>query len=149
MLAEALRECLEQGDVHRLRCIWAQASPHLPQPKNREEATVALHQARTAAESVTTGKRQYSHVWLTERGFKSDLPDDLKTKAEQLGRPVLVDSVGVSVNVMSPVIDRQERGAAIQGAMETVVSEMYADGDNDPLLVKPRMMQAREKIRRM
>lgn len=148
-LSGAFRECLEHGDVHRLQSIWSEVCPHLPQPKNREAATVSLHQARTAAESVSRGKRQYSHVWLRERGLKSDLPEHLKTRAEQLGHPVLVDGVGISVNVLGRGREAQERGTAIQGAMELVVSEMYADGDTDPLIVKPRMMAVREKIRRL
>jgi len=146
-VSTALRQCLDNGDVGRLLSIWAEVCPHLPQPENWEKANIAFHQARTAAKTINPNKRQYSHVWLKERGLKSDLPDELKTKAEQLGRPVLVDGVGVSVNVLSPSVERQERGASIQDAMECVVSEMYADGDTDPLIVKPRMMEARERIR--
>jgi hypothetical protein len=53
---------------------------------------------------------------------------------------VIATSVGISVNSKYQVVR-----SSIQGAMEHVVQDCYANGDDDPLIVKPLMMEARRK----
>ena len=146
-LSSALSDCLEGGDVHRLRSIWAQVFPKMPQPKTHEEAEVVFHQARAAANSVSAYRRQYSHVWLCERGFKSDLPYELKSKAEQQGRPVIVEAVGIAVKSFNRSQEGRERVTAIRTAMENAVLQAMGDGVTDPDVVRTQMMRAREKMR--
>ncbi len=146
-LTSALRDCLEGGDVHRLRSIWAQVYPKMPQPKTYEEAEVVFHQARTAAKSVSAYRRQYSHVWLMDRGYRSDLPYELKSKSEQQGRPVIVEAVGIAVKSFNRSKEGRERVTAIQTAMENAVLEAMGDGVTDPNIVRAQMMLAREKMR--
>jgi hypothetical protein len=141
MSSLAFRNLLEAGDGEALRVAWAQVAPHLPQPTSREQAETMMHHARTQAESVAFAKRAYSHRWLTERGLPSGLPDHLKPSAERL-YPRVVDAVGISCSSRNPHL--APAVALIRGAMETVVQECYADGDTDPLIVKPRMMAARQ-----
>lgn len=147
--ATAFREALQLGDVDRLRQLWAALFPHLPQPQDRMEATVVLHQARTAANSVTIAARQYSHRWLREQGYRSDLPYELKSKAEQQGRPVIVEAVGISVGSMDKSPGGRERTAFIRKSMEKVVHEMFGAGETDPVLMRRRMMEARSRARRL
>lgn len=73
--AAEFRRCLIELDVTGVRKLWAEVSPHLPQPKSIKETLFTLHMARTEAQSVPLGLRQYSHRWLRERGFGSMLPE--------------------------------------------------------------------------
>lgn len=85
--------------------------------------------------------RAYSHQWLRERGLPSLLPDDLKPRAER-EYPVTVGVVGISVNAPE---SRAGMVPIIRGAMEEAVLDCYANGDTSPLIVKPRMMEAKRK----
>ncbi len=78
--AAEFRRCLIDLDVNGIRKLWAEVSPYLPQPQNTKEALFSLHMARTEAQSVPLGLRQYSHRWLRERGFGSMLPEALWPK---------------------------------------------------------------------
>ena len=71
----AFRRCLIEGDVDGITRLWAHAQPNLPQPRNRDEAEITLHLARTEAESVPLNLRQYSDRWLRTRGIGSSLPE--------------------------------------------------------------------------
>jgi len=146
-LSSVLTDCLEGGDVRRLLGIWAQVYPTMPQPKSLEEAEVVFHQARAAANSVSAYRRQYSHVWLRERGFKSDLPYELRSRAEQQGRPVIVEAVGIAVKSFNSSKEGRERVTAIRTAMENAVLDAMGDGVTDPDVVRAQMMAAREKMR--
>jgi hypothetical protein len=141
-IATAVRRCLVDLDVPGIRAIWAKISPHLPQPKTDGEALAALHAARTASESVPLRMRAYSHRWLTERQLPSQLPDRLKPSAEQIC-PRVATSVGIAVGSPIPVVRD-----CIRGAMEYAVHDCYANGDTDPAIVKPQMMEARRKERK-
>lgn len=139
------RRCLEAGDVAGVRRLWAHVSPHLPQPKDDAQALVMLHMARTGAESIRFKLRAYSHAWLIERHYPSRLPDELKPKAQRI-YPVTVDGVGISVNATSAAMAPVAKH--IQGAMSDAVMDAFAEGKTDPVFVKDRMMEARERTKR-
>ncbi len=110
--------------------------------KDDASAEVTMHHARTQVEAISFDMRAYSHAWLTERGFPSGLPDELRPRAQRL-YPVVAEAVGVSVrglgNVVTPLSDVVER------AMSDAVAECYADGERRSDIVKARMAEARHK----
>ncbi len=134
------RRCLLDLDVIGICALWFEVSPHLPQPRNNEEALATLHFARTQAESIPKLKRCYSHSWLLERGLPSGLPDRLKAKADRL-YPRKAEAVGIAVKSLSAGGDARAR--AIERAMSDAVEECYADGERDPGVIKARMAEAR------
>ena len=144
-LQAAFQECLVEGDFRRMRRLSAEMAPHLPQPRTDTEAEIALHMARTQAESMSLRARAYSHQWLGERCLPSQLPDLLKPTAERMV-PQVVEAVGIAVKATNP--RRVEEARAVQKAMSDVVEEMFADGDRDPVLVSQRMAEARERVYR-
>lgn len=139
------RALLEAGDVDALRRAWAKVAPHLPQPKNRDEAEITMHYARTTADSLPLRARAYSHKWLCERELPSGLPVKLKPKAERL-YPVISDGVGISINFKNPFF--KPAAIEIRTAMEGAVNEAYADGRRDPAFVTLRMKAARDRAYR-
>lgn len=144
MSSAELRRCLEDCDVAGARKLWAQVAPHLPQPRNDAEALIALHHARTAANSIAFRLRAYSHRWLLDHGYPSGLPDELRPKAERM-YPVIADGVGIACRasaLMMPIAH------LIRGRMSDAVMDAYADGRKEPAFVKNRMMQARDKAKR-
>jgi hypothetical protein len=142
MRQDDFRAALEAGDVRLCKKMWAAFNPHLPQPEDPE---AAMHMARTVAETVSFKARAYSHCWLTERGLPSQLPDRLKPSAERL-YPRPVEAVGISVNCRNPWL--KPAMVEVREAMEAIVSDCYANGDTNPLIVKPRMQEARERTMR-
>jgi hypothetical protein len=138
-MQSAMREALLSLDTGLLRRLWAHIAPHLPQPASETDTLTAAHIARTAADSLPLRARAYSHRWLTERGLPSRLPDPMKPHAERL-YPRVVTSVGISANSKYDVVRE-----AIGGAMRDAVLDCYANGDEAPEIVKPRMMEARSK----
>jgi hypothetical protein len=143
--ADAFRRCLIELDVVGICDLWFHVSPHLPQPKNNNEALVTIHYARTQAESIPLRLRCYSHAWLCERGLPSALPDHWKPKAARL-YPHNVNAVGVAVKAMSAA--SVSRARAIEKAMSTAVLECYADGVTDVDRIRDRMNEARRDIER-
>jgi hypothetical protein len=142
--AEAMRRCLEAGDVAGARSLWAQVMPGMPQPKTEAEATVILHMARTQSELVSLRARAWSHRWLLDHGKPSLLPDSLKPKAERI-YPKIAEGVGLAIGV------KNELGRAIkphvQSAMEYAINECYADARSpEPPIVKRRMFEAKDRI---
>lgn len=137
--AAEMRRCLVDLDAVQARTLWGHIAPHLPAPRTDAEALVALHMGRTAAASIPLRLRAYSHAWLTERGLPSQLPDRLRPWAERV-YPVAVGMVGVAVKSQYPVVVK-----AIQGAMVDAIEDCYANGDEDPAIVKPQMMAARRR----
>lgn len=125
-----------------MRTVWAHVAPHLPQPATDADVLVSIHMARTASESMPLRDRAYSHRWLTERGYPSQLPDRLKPSAERL-YPRVVKAVGISVNSKYPIVVQ-----SIRGAMEDAVNDCYANGDTATEIVKPQMMAARAREQR-
>lgn len=115
--------------------------PHLPQPENFAAAEIAMHMARTQAAKVTFRARAYSHRWLLERGFPSQLPDELKPRAERL-YPEVVECVGVFVgtptsDVLKPV------AVAVRDAMLDAVQDAQALGEQNPDVIRSRALEAR------
>jgi hypothetical protein len=137
-----MRECLEACDVARLRALWAEMSPRLPQPKDDAEALICLHHARTQAKSVRFRLRAYSHRWLVERGYPSGLPDRLKPRAEQMA-PKIVEAVAI-VSLAGSSLTAPIAGL-VRDAMSDAVAECYADGRTDPETVRSRILEARAK----
>jgi hypothetical protein len=141
--ADAFRRCLIELDVVGICDLWFHVSPHLPQPKNNEEALATIHYARTQARSIPIRLRCYSHAWLCERGLPSGLPDVWKPKAARL-YPHQVKAVGISVKALSEA--NVPRARAIEKAMSDAVLECYADGVTDSDIVKSRMNAARLRV---
>jgi hypothetical protein len=141
--ADEFRRCLIELDVVGMCDLWFQVSPHLPQPKNNEEALITLHYARTQTNSIPVRLRCYSHAWLTERSLPSGLPDWMKPKAARL-YPHEVKAVGVAVKAMSAASAPLAR--AVEKAMSDAVLECYADGVTDPNIIKARMDAARARV---
>lgn len=135
--------CLIELDIDGCVHLWSKIQPAHPVPQTRQEVLICLHMARTASASIPLKLRAYSHRWLLDQGYPSQLPDILKPRAERL-YPEDVCSVGISVNSKYPVIKE-----AIYGAMQNAVLEAYADGhEKEPDIVKKRMMEARQKERK-
>jgi len=138
-----VRRCLIELDIEGIVRAWGQLQPNLPVPATRGEVLIALHMARTSANTVPLKLRAYSHRFLIDQGFPSQLPDRLKPSAEKL-YPRSESAVGISVNSKYPVVK-----LAIQSAMEYAVLEAYADGHSDePEIVRQRMLEARRKEQR-
>lgn len=135
------RRCLEQLDVAGVRALWRHMSPHLAQPKTDAEALFTLHHARTQTESIAIKLRAWSHRWLLDNGYPSGLPDHLKPSAERI-YPRVVESVGISVNFLSPVL--KPIGKLVRGAMENAVLDAYAEKRTEPEFLRARMAEARQ-----
>lgn len=143
MSSAAFRALLEAGDVDGIRAAWATLFPGLPQPESREAAEIAMHHARTGAESVATRHRFWSHRWLNERGLPSALPDRLRPSAERL-YPIVREAVGISVNFRSSFMKGAE--VLVRGAMENAVEHAYADGHcGDAEVITARMAEAKAR----
>jgi hypothetical protein len=141
--ADAFRRCLIELDVVGICDLWFHVSPHLPQPRNNDEALVTIHYARTQAGSIPARLRCYSHAWLTERGLPSGLPDWMKPKAARL-YPHEVRAVGIAVKALSAT--SVSRAQALEKAMSNAVMECYADRVTDVELMKVKMREARCSI---
>lgn len=129
-------------DVGGAIALWAVACPHLPVP-GADEAVVVMHMARTGAASLDLRHRAYSHAWLRDNDYPSQLPDEMRPRAERM-YPKIADSVGISVNTSSdlfrPIVPLVER------AMSDAVLECYADGHRESEVVRPRMFEARRDV---
>jgi len=138
---EIMRRALEEHDVLTCCKLWEAVAPGMPHQKDPETACARMHIACTMADNVALRSRAYSHRWLLDHGLPSRLPDELKPKAERMF-PKIADAIGIACGGTS------ELGRAIaplvQGAMESVVLEHYADGVKDPRIIKPRMLEARK-----
>lgn len=146
MSATAFRAMLEAGDVDALRGAWAELAPHLPQPETRAQAEIVMHMTRTSSATVGFKFRAWSHRWLTERELPSQLPDDLKPKADRL-YPRVASAVGISVKSDNPFI--KPIVTEVRQSMENAVLEAEADGKlEDALFVRARMNEARERTYR-
>lgn len=141
----SFRQLLEDGDVDGLMRAWRRVASHLPQPKNRDQAEIMMHMARTSADTITPRARFYSHRWLTDRMMPSNLPDELKPSAER-AFPVIADAVGISVNFSSAWL--KPAALEVRGAMEYAVLDRYGMGDKDSGVVQAAMQEARERTMR-
>lgn len=140
-----LRRCLEDCDIVGIRRLWSHIAPHLPQPATDSDALAIVHHARTQAQSVRLSLRFYSHSWLRERGLPSGLPNELRPRAEQIF-PVASAGVGIAVRPMREAL--RPAALAIRSAMENAVLTTLGDGVTDPVVIKGRMMEARDRERR-
>lgn len=135
--------CLTELDVAGVRRLWFEIAPKFNHQLDDRQALVALHMARTQTERLALGHRAYSHRWLLDNGYPSQLPDELKPKAERI-YPRQVEAVGISVNFRSPIL--KPAATVIQKAMSDAVEDAFANGDRDPPLVRRRMFDARERV---
>lgn len=133
------KECLDTLDVRLARKVWSEVFPHLP-PLG-EKALSVLHYSRTLSKSLKDERRFYSHRWLLDHGLPSGLPDHLKPKADRM-YPRIVGVVGIATKTRSPL------AIAIREAQEYVVNECYADGHQEPEIIRPRMREARLRVLR-
>lgn len=137
-----LKRCLEQCDIAAIRRLSAHIWPHLPAPKTDGEALATIHYARTQMKSISLKLRFYSHCWLRDRNFPSALPDYLKSKAERM-YPRIVGVVGISVG-SSSVIGKAV-APMIERSMSDAVMECYSENKTEPVFVKTRMFEAKNK----
>lgn len=137
-----MRRCLIDCDVTAVRRLWKHVAPGMSQPSDDAEALVTIHMARTCTEYVPFKLRAYSHRWLVDQGYPSQLPDQLKPRAEQI-YPQIVNGVGIAVGWSSEI--GRVVAPIIRGAMADVVMDIYSDDPSpDPAYVKRHMMDARK-----
>lgn len=136
--ASAMRGILKDLDVAAAGRAWGEP--------DAAKTLVMLHMARTAAKTIPMTLRAYSHRWLIDHGLPSQLPDELKPKAERV-YPRVVSAVGIAVKMRDHAL--MAAGVEIRKAMEDMVLEAEADGRLlQPAFVKARMMEARDKTKR-
>lgn len=133
---------LEELDVAAARKLWAAELPYLDQPKTDDDALVQLHATRTGAFRVSLRARAFSHRWLLERGWPSLLPDHLRPRAERL-YPRVAEAVGIAVGFSSPLLKPIVQ--PLLRVMETSVLETLGDGVTDPVVIKERMLAAKDR----
>ena len=139
-----MQRCLEAGDVAGVRRLWAHVRPGMPQPKTDREALIILHMARTQSIVCSFAARAYSHRWLCDTGYPSQLPANLKPTAERL-YPAVHEAVGLALGATSD-LSRAIR-PHVQGAMVYAINEVYADHKRPfAPTVKKRMFEAKDKI---
>jgi len=138
MMQDHFRAALESLDVALVRKLWRHVMPHLPQPTSDDEALICAHMARTVSRAIRFKLRAYSHAWLVERGFPSQLPDELKPRAERIF-PITVSAVGIAVRNVTPI------ALAIRASMEHAVLDA---GVKNPAETKRAIMAARAKTRK-
>lgn len=142
-MSAAFRRALEDGDIKRLRGMWAQLAPHLPQPESEEAAEIVMHLARTEATSIGFKFRAYSHRWLSERGLPSGLPDELRPRAERI-EPIQALAVGISYTFRTPHL--KPAAEEVRRSMEHAVLDAQAEGRlSDAPFVMARMGEARDR----
>lgn len=142
MHSAEMRRCLVECDVAGVRKLWAEAAPRLHQPSTDHEVLATLHHARTQVSDIPLKLRAYSHRWLTDHGYPSGLPDELRPKAERI-YPMIVEAVGIAVRGKSDA--SRPIAKLIEQAMSDAVAEAYADGRTDVAFVKARMAEARAR----
>lgn len=142
MHSEEMRRCLVECDVVGIRKLWAHVSPNLHQPRTEHETLTTIHRARTEMPRIALRLRAYSHRWLLDHGYPSELPDELRPKAERI-YPRIVEAVGISVTSTSEAF--RPAAKLVERAMSDAVQEAYADGRTDPVFVRARMAEARAR----
>jgi hypothetical protein len=142
MIPSELRLVLERLDVEAMRRADLALNPHLPYQTD-EQVLTSMHMARTASDAVSFMCRAYSHAWLFERGLPSQLPDELRPRAQRI-YPVVAKAVGIACKSTSPHM--KEALGEIRGAMEAAVLEAVEDRKlDDSEHVKARMQEARRR----
>lgn len=127
--AAEFRRCLVELDVAGIRKLHAHVCPHLPPPKNDDEALYTLHLARVECTNLPAKLRAYSRAWLDER----------------VRRPPIANAVGVAIK--APVY-RMRRALDMRTDMLHAVDVAYRDGVDlakEAPEVTRRMNLARQK----
>lgn len=122
-----------------MRRLWHKLAPQMPMHDDAE-MLAAMHLARTKSELVRFKLRAYSHAWLTERGYPSLLPDELRPKAHRY-YPVTRLGVGIAVKSKYPEVVTTVTGAMSEAVLEAEADRRLADSP----YVKARMMEARQR----
>lgn len=143
--AEELRRCLVDCDIEGIRTLWNYISPNIRVPEDDADVLIQIHMARTATERIPFRFRAYSHKWLTERTIPSFLPDEMKPRAERM-YPRIVSAVGVCVATIGN--KKNDYHHAVSTALCDVVENFYADGVEDPVLIKAAMKEVHDKLRK-
>lgn len=138
-----MRRCLIALDVEGIRRLWKHVAPNMPQPESDNEALISMHMSRTAAEFVPFKLRAYSHAFLRDNGFPSQLPDHLRPNAEQLC-PRIVDAVGYAPKFRSPLLKPIK--PHVVKAVADAIEDCYAENKTEPHFVSQRMHEAKEKV---
>lgn len=144
------RRCLVDCDVQGAMKIWVHVFPNMPLPGNEEETLMVIHMTRTATERLPFRFRAYSHRWLMERqannpAIRSLLPDDLKPRAERM-YPRVVSAVGICVATFGN--KKTDYHHHVSTKLCELVADMYADGIEDPVVIKARMKELHDKLRK-
>ena len=139
--ANEARRILMDLDVRAMHRMHAELSPG-QNPGTDQDVIAGMHGARTQLDNIPLRYRQYSHAWLTERGLPSYLPPPLWEKEPFV--PRVVEGVGVMVAASSEEL--APAAAMVQGAMNNVILDAYADSNSpDPKALHERMMEARKR----
>jgi len=141
-----MRRCLIDCDINGIRKLWAHVAPHLiSEAQDDEQTLISIHMARTTAESIPFRFRAYSHRWLTERSLPSQLPDDMKPRAERM-YPRVISAVGICVATLGN--KKTDYHLAVMRGMGDVVENYYADGIEDPATIKAGMKEVHDRLRK-
>lgn len=139
---DAARQCIIDVDVLVARKLWQYVLPHIPTPVTDGEIEIVLHHARSKLATALFRDRAYSHMWLTERGIPSGLPDRLRPRAQRM-YPTIVPAVGVSINLSSRWLKPLK--PIVQKEIHNAIMDIHADGKLlDDELVKGRILEVRD-----
>lgn len=132
-----MRRCMIDLDVDAMQRLDAHLNPHLAS-MSKDDTLKSMHMARTEMKTIPFKLRAYSHSWLTNQGYTSKLPDELKPAAER-AYPRIVEGVGIASMRRAP------HTLIVREVMSNKVMELYADKRTEPTFVKAQMMEARAK----
>lgn len=139
--SDEMTRCLIECDTAGVRRLWKYIAPHLPQPTSDREALISIHMSRTQMDCLNLRLRAYSHRWLIDNGYPSQLPDRLKPRAERM-YPRIVEACGIAV-VGRSALGRQV-APIIQRAMMDAAEDCFANGDREPAVLGAHIQQARK-----
>jgi hypothetical protein len=132
MLAD-FRAALLAMNVGRAVSEWRKLAPHLPVPRDRDEAEHIMHLCRLQMQTLPERDREWSERWLAERS----------------GPSRIVECVGTSVTVFAGAdAARKERARIKELAMADAVHDAMRDGldlTKDAAEVRRRMLRAKDR----
>lgn len=129
--AALMRQCLRDIDVNGMRKLHTHVFPQYPAG---DDASILLniHVARVRARWLNLKARAYSHRWLLDNGYPSDLPDHLKPKAERLYPRVVTATAYAFGGVFgSPHLRPLKK--EVEAAVHTVILDTYATDKVDAI----------------
>jgi hypothetical protein len=136
--ATEVHRCLMTADVAGLLRIRAQTQPHLA-GLAPAEALIALHMARVEARFMPHKLRQYSAVFLAERGYRR-VEGRWITDPQPSGE--VISAAGIASRSADPRVSRR-----IVQAMGDAYLDAVAGGIDAPEVQKERMLRARARER--